>query len=509
MADTSAGRVHRWHWLSAAGRAVLLALLAGHLLFRREFAHRNLGEALQLIGFTPPAFLSQAYITEFTLFFFLLPAALWTAWQRKNDPLASRPGDRVLAHGMGPAIYAAGALLIYGGVQALVALLRAEHDTFLVFRQSALAAYALFFACAYVFFGDRAVHVRQGAAVTVGVSLVCASADMMGWLTPMQAHTLYPGEHVFGQQTLPLGVLAAGLLVIYADGSWPWRAAGLCALAMLGWRQSQRVPQSAVVIGMGGSLMLYLVLGATQTIRGNVDTLKRAVLLTAFFGCLFLVYRGVSKMDTKQTTEIRAWSWSTYQDLFGLYERTGMPEKLSESTRAKRQLVSDVEVYKLNAVYMAAGNVSVVNNVWRLLVWQRMFSDFKNGRTWFGAGPGKAWHYPALYHTYFHYGDDREGLDPHNSFLNFLYRYGVVGFALLLAVIGLVLASVWKALSKQPSGGDVLLEGLTLFFFYSAIFAFFTVSLEGPSYAMPFWVSLGLMYAYSRQLLRARKEALL
>jgi len=46
-----------------------------------------------------------------------------------------------------------------------------------------------------------------------------------------------------------------------------------------------------------------------------------------------------------------------------------------------------------------------------------------------------------------------------------------------------------------------MLEVIFLYFIYTAVFAFFTVSLEGPSYSLPFWISLGLLCARARQML--------
>jgi O-antigen ligase len=117
-----------------------------------------------------------------------------------------------------------------------------------------------------------------------------------------------------------------------------------------------------------------------------------------------------------------------------------------------------------------------------------------------GRGVGTPWTYPALYHSPFHYGDAREGLEPHNSYLNILNRYGLFGAGLFFALLLIVAWSVWRALSRPKAVGDPLLEGLSLFCLYAASFAFFTVSLEGPSYSLPFWMSLGLLYARARQL---------
>jgi O-antigen ligase len=153
--------------------------------------------------------------------------------------------------------------------------------------------------------------------------------------------------------------------------------------------------------------------------------------------------------------------------------------------------------------------VSVINNIWRLLMWRRMSNDWSSGPRMYGAGVGKPWAYnDVFFHTLFHYETDRSGLNPHNSYLNILYRFGAIGLGLLLAVMLSVLFYAWRALRLRLFVGDVLLEGLLLAFFYTAIFSFFTVSLEGPSYALPFWISLGLVYARARQILSLHGEGL-
>lgn len=510
MANTESRRMAE-DWPASIGRWVLLLLLAGHLLLRREFAHRNVGELFSLIGITPPAFLAYGFVTEVTLLV-LLPLAFLTLWRTANRGLAP-PGEATLQFGMGPGAVLALAFLLWCGGHAVAGFFREPHDTYLIFRQSALGAYALIFLYTFVFFGNQARYVRQAAAFAVAVAVACAALDTAGLLAPRPGTAgQYPDEHLFGQQTLPLGILALGLYIIYMNNV-PWRVLAVLALAFVGWREGRRVPQSAVVMGMAGALAAYILFGAALAWKGQTYTLKRAVLLAALFGALFLAYRTVYKVETAQKTEMRAWSPKTYEALFAVYDYTRPPAEPSmRSLRPPYDLVSDPEAYKLAEVYdlaQRAGGVSVVNNVWRLLVWRRMLMDFQSGHPVLGAGVGKAWFYPALYQTRFHYGEAREGLDPHNSFLNVLYRYGAVGLALLLALVISVLFTAWKALRIQPLLGDALLEGLVLFFAYSAVFAFFTVSLEGPSYALPFWISLGLMYAHARQKLALTREGLM
>jgi hypothetical protein len=314
-------------------------------------------------------------------------------------------------------------------------------------------------------------------------------------------------EKPYGQETLPIAILGLSLAIVCFEDWW-WRALALLALALAGWRQGARF-QSVIPISLAGALALYLVLGAALALRGQVNTLRRAVVLLVLFGLLAFGYHRWHN-DAGEPAEVKAWSWDNYGRLFDVYGRTTAPQDPKDfvfSTRAAVP-VGDPEVYKLNAVSDACADLSVRNNIWRFLVWRRMALDWAAGRTFVGAGVGKPWFYGALYHTSFHYGEDRLGLDPHNSYLNLLYRYGAVGFLILVALLLSVLYYLWKALLIQPGIGDVLLECIVLYFFYTVVFVCFTVGLEGPSYSMPFWMALGLGYARARQLLYARDDAL-
>jgi hypothetical protein len=493
----------------AVGRWLLLFLLAGHLIWRREFAHQSLGSLLTLAHWNAPAVLSQAYITEICLLA-MLPLAL-LIWRRGHQRATVPPGQGALAKGFGPALYLCIAMLAWAGGHLVAGFIRQPHDSYLVLRQSALGGYALVFLYAYLFFGDQSKHVRQAAWFCVLTAVVCAALDTAGLLRPDPSiPTYYPGEPLYGQQTLPLGILALGLLVVCSDQKWPLRVLALLLAGFIGWRQSQRVLQSSVILGMAGALALYVVMGAVLAWRGQSNTFKRALLLLGLFGfgaCVYGTYRHINKGDsiaTEAASEMHAWSPSSYSSLMALYEETKVPDdstKWVQSRRPPYDLVTDPEVYKLNAVYMKArtsGGVSLVNNIWRGLVWRRMFQDWRDGCRWQGAGVGKAWFYPGMYQSPFHYGEDREGLEPHNSLLNYLYRYGAVGIGLLILLVIVVFWFVFKALNSTLTG-EPLLEGIVLFFFYSALFACFNVALEGPSYAMPFWVALGVMYGKARQ----------
>ncbi len=485
-------------------RAALLLLIAGLLLGRRDFAHLNLGDLWTLCSLKPPSILANAFITESTLLA-LFPIAFWTARDRFQRAAGTTSREK-FARAFGWSFCLPLAFVTWGAIHALIAKLSGG-DTYLIVRQSALSFYPLFFVYAFLFFGCTEREMRLAAWSGVAVALLCALFDAFHWLDPSSIPPPAEWMPIYGQETLPIAILALGLCVVAAP-TWKLRTLSFAGLAFAGWRQAARPMQSVVPIGMAGALALIICMGTILDLRGQRATLKRAVLCLALFAALGFGYllrmqfKKAERPGTETSAEIKAWGLSQYADLFAIFERAEMPADPSKRMIANRPPyvpIEDPEVHKLQAVFDATGtNVSQRNNIWRFLVWRKMLLDWSSGRPIVGAGVGKPWLYKALYQTKFHYGDDREGLDPHNSYLDTLYRYGIVGFGLLLAAIAMTLALAFKAL--RANGGDLLLEGLLLYFGYTLVFAFFTVSLEGPAYSMPFWVTFGLIYGRAKQL---------
>jgi len=488
-------------------RWLMLGLLAGHLLLRRAFAHRNFAELLP----SPPAFLKYAYITEVTLAALLICAAivLLRRWSYRKDVLPF--GEDALHSGLGAPVWISLAFVTYGAIHALIAFGSAGTQPFLIFRQSALAAYTIFFGLTVLFFGARGGFVRNAVKIAVLIGVVCALLDTVGLLKPGWGDRTgqYPNEMPFGQMTLPLSILGLGYYIVVSK-AWSWRMAAIAALALVAWRQSVRIPQTVVPLSFMIAIWALSVLSVGVGLRGQKNTLRRAMILLG--GCILALGIAVvlRPQALAQRQEARAWDLERYTALLYTYDSTQMPTDPKQYVSSKRQpgrLVNDPEVYKLNAVYAQAGSTNVVNNIWRILIWRRMLNDWQTKYPLFGAGVGKPWFYPALYDTIFHYGDPNEGLDPHNSYLNILNRYGAIGLLLVLSLLGAVAWTVWRALRMQYSVGDPLLEGLILFSVYTATFAFFTVSLEGPSYALPFWMSLGLTYSRARQVIALKGKS--
>ena len=512
-------------WKAAfVGRWVVLALLAGHLLLRQTFAHLNFTSLIQLATDhhlptegSPrptwvPGFFDRLYLTEVCLVL-LLPLAFYVWNYARAHPNEATPGQEDASRRLGLPFLPALAFLLWGASHALAAVLLpsgtlpdlppgfAAHpipDWYLVFRQSALSGYALFFMYTFLFFRNFWRFTTVAAVVAVAVAIACAVLDWRGYLGEWNIQGT-----LFGQETLALAMLA--MFVVFANfNALPLRAAALLVIAFVGWRQTFRF-QSGVPISIAGALLLYLFVGVLVLQRGQSRTLKRAAACLILLAAMAIGYKALrsttSTTSAEVASKVSSWSPQIYRDLLKIYDTTTGPADPANPMISRRPpyvAMTDPEVYKLQAVYVATPSVNSADIVWRIFVWRKKAADWFHGRPLIGAGVGQPWFYEALYHTNYHYGEEREGLDPHNSFLNLLYRYGLIGLALVLATMFLVVAYSVKALRRRIQG-DALLEGLLLYFFFSATFAFFNNALEGPSYALPFWISLGLVYARAWQ----------
>jgi hypothetical protein len=96
-------------------------------------------------------------------------------------------------------------------------------------------------------------------------------------------------------------------------------------------------------------------------------------------------------------------------------------------------------------------------------------------------------------------GDEWDVTPPHNSFINVLYRMGLVGIIPLLALV--VVAAI-RARRRWPVDAERRrdLIGIVACFVFAAVVASFNVALEGPYMSMFFWTLLGLIFVLPARL---------
>lgn len=456
------------------GCAALTALLCGELLLRRGFAHRSLGEFLGA-GF------DRVYVTEFALAL-LLPGAVFLWLRRRPAVPGLVPILLFLTWGAGHAAFG----FAQGG----------ETEAGLVFRQSALAAYATFYLLGAIYFAGAERAFKRAACAALGTSVALALLDALAQALVEAAPRRGLENLYFGQCTLAAGLLGFGYACICVKG-WAPRAACLLAAALLLWRQAHHA-QSAVALGLLAAvagLLLVSVLAARKPDPANASrfaTPRRAGLLAAAFAIcaglgLFLLRGGEAGQEPA------AWRPGLYAEALARYQAAALDESArNDWPRGRGPDERAPEAARLYAALDGLPSPNAKNNAWRLLVWRKMLADGSGGHFFAGAGVGRAWRYEALAVTNYYAGDPRLGLDPHNSYLALLYRYGLIGVALVAWWALAWLRAAWAALK---GGGDPWLEGVLLFCFYGAAFASVTVTLEGPAYAVPLWLAAGLSAA--------------
>ncbi len=137
-------------------------------------------------------------------------------------------------------------------------------------------------------------------------------------------------------------------------------------------------------------------------------------------------------------------------------------------------------------------HTAYANVLWRIFVWRDMFLDFLENRNIFGVNFGVPFRSRTIETLRWADGNWVGWLEPHNSYLHMLYRAGIVGVLLILAVWGGFICMVRKFLAHRNLKG-ILLCTLLL---YWLIVANFEVILELPYFAIPFWSIYGTVLRY-------------
>ena len=138
------------------------------------------------------------------------------------------------------------------------------------------------------------------------------------------------------------------------------------------------------------------------------------------------------------------------------------------------------------------------NMLFRLFVWRDMLSELKTTKPfpWLGINFGKPQRSISLEILNRAEGEwRRDGwITAHNSYLDFLYRGGLVGAAIVVGLFFVFLRLVKLSVTLKSVTG-ILLASI---FIYWLTMANFLVFLEMPYQAIPFWTLWGMYLAYMK-----------
>ena len=140
--------------------------------------------------------------------------------------------------------------------------------------------------------------------------------------------------------------------------------------------------------------------------------------------------------------------------------------------------------------------------LFRFYIWKDMLTELYRQKAIWGMNwgwPQRSKSIETLGWASMEWGKDG-WITPHNSFLHFIYRGGIIG-ALLIVVLGSVLIFFIVDFIKMKSAVGILLMSI---FIYWVTVASFSVFLEFPYSAIPFWGLLGLTIGYHQSLTQTK-----
>lgn len=140
------------------------------------------------------------------------------------------------------------------------------------------------------------------------------------------------------------------------------------------------------------------------------------------------------------------------------------------------------------------------NMYWRLGIWRfALRKGLRNPVLGVGFGEPTAYRLgPYLYDARRGVAADPNDITaPHNSFVNILFRTGLLGALPLAFLMALGFGRAFKLIrsSAAPQEARVFMSALASLFVFITVIAFFNVALEGPYMAIFFWTILALLIA--------------
>lgn len=128
-------------------------------------------------------------------------------------------------------------------------------------------------------------------------------------------------------------------------------------------------------------------------------------------------------------------------------------------------------------------------------MWKDAIEEIFEKKAWLGFNFGKPFHSKNVEILGWSKGDEIGWLHPHNSYINILYRAGLVGL-IFVFLIWLVSIKLIVMFTKMHDVVGIFLSSALL---YWLLLANFIVFLESPYFAILFWSFLGMVLAYMNQ----------
>lgn len=144
--------------------------------------------------------------------------------------------------------------------------------------------------------------------------------------------------------------------------------------------------------------------------------------------------------------------------------------------------------------YLRDLDSATTNSVFRIFVWKDLLEDINREKRLLGFDFGKPFRSKNIEILYLASGEwERDGwVAAHNSYLELIYRAGIVGVIFILVLFTILFRMIWQAVYLKSLKGILLCGALINWLLVSIC----NVILEMPYNAIPFWFLFGMSCAY-------------
>jgi len=167
-------------------------------------------------------------------------------------------------------------------------------------------------------------------------------------------------------------------------------------------------------------------------------------------------------------------------------------EEGEKKTKQIKQQLEETYLTKKKAESNIPGRIA--NLFFRYFIWQDMLKELRSEKPILGFAFGKPFRSRNIELLYWAVGDwSRDGwIAAHNSYLEIIYRAGILGILFILIIFSLLLKAINKSIRVKSVSGVLILGVIVNWLVASG----FMVILELPYTAIPFWSLFGISQAY-------------
>lgn len=246
--------------------------------------------------------------------------------------------------------------------------------------------------------------------------------------------------------------------------------------------------------------VIFLVFGIYRFADKNAikSMTNTSEFMKIFTGNIDRIEQKTEKFEFKQISP-QLYSKEIYGLTDILKQRIAKAGKISRSDLVRLKYVPKVKIRKKHHRQPEKSkyrNLSeAYNNIcFRLFIWRDMFVELFREKSLLGMNWGKPQRSKSIeILTWAEIEWSRDGwITPHNSFLHFIYRAGLIGVVMVMGIFAAVIGLIRKFVMMRSLTGILLMS----IFVYWVTIANFLVFLEFPYAAIPFWTLLGMTSAY-------------